>query len=91
MATVTQGLTGPWTLELAGVGDLEVAAIAAERRIAKGMAIEGEGDRVRAAQVPPELIAGPIPASIPGCVHTYLLAAGLISDPWNGLAESDQH
>jgi beta-mannosidase len=26
--------------------------------------------------------AGPLPASVPGCVHTDLLAAGLIPDPF---------
>ncbi|MEV5410606.1 glycoside hydrolase family 2 protein [Thermopolyspora sp. NPDC052614] len=31
------------------------------------------------AEVP---VAGPIPASVPGCVHTDLLAAGLIPDPY---------
>ena len=32
-----------------------------------------------------------IAATVPGCVHTDLLAAGLIEDPWVGLAESAQH
>jgi beta-mannosidase len=91
MPPIVQPLAGPWTLELARVGDLEAAAQAAEARIAKGIAIPGEGDRVRAARVPEALLAGPIGATVPGCVHTDLLAAGLIADPWVGLAESDQH
>ncbi|GAA2104586.1 glycoside hydrolase family 2 protein [Actinomadura alba] len=36
------------------------------------------GDR----EVPPEVAAEPIPATVPGCVHTDLLAAGLILDPY---------
>ncbi|SCE29407.1 glycoside hydrolase family 2 protein [Streptomyces sp. PpalLS-921] len=32
--------------------------------------------------VPVELPAGGIPATVPGCVHTDLLAAGLIDDPY---------
>ena len=39
----------------------------------------------------PEGIAGiAIPATVPGCVHTDLLAAGLIDDPFDGSNESDQ-
>lgn len=45
------------------------------------------------SQVPPaaqtRLIAG-IPATVPGCVHTDLMAAGLLDDPYVGLAEHDQ-
>ncbi|WP_315987512.1 glycosyl hydrolase 2 galactose-binding domain-containing protein, partial [Actinomadura sp. HBU206391] len=33
-------------------------------------------------EVPPAVAAGPIPATVPGCVHTDLLAAGLIPDPY---------
>ncbi|MFN8518161.1 MAG: glycoside hydrolase family 2 protein [Chloroflexota bacterium] len=91
MPPIIQPLAGPWTLQLSRVGDLEAAARAAEARVATGLAIEGEGDRVRAARIPQALLAGPIPASVPGCVHTDLLAAGLLADPWVGLAESDQH
>ncbi len=91
MAPVVQRLDGPWTLELGRVGDLEAAAHAAEARIANGLAVEGEGDRVRAARIPEALLAGPIAARVPGCVHTELLAAGLIEDPWIGLNESAQH
>ncbi|TVT01343.1 glycoside hydrolase family 2 protein [Amycolatopsis bartoniae] len=32
--------------------------------------------------VPPEVAAAPVPATVPGCVHTDLLAAGLIPDPY---------
>jgi beta-mannosidase len=86
-----QQLSGPWTVELTRAGDLEAAAQLAESRIPKGLAIPGEGDRVRASRIPDALMAGPIAASVPGCVHTDLLAAGLIDDPWVGLAESAQH
>jgi beta-mannosidase len=34
------------------------------------------------AGVPAEVRARPVPASVPGCVHTDLLAAGLIPDPY---------
>lgn len=91
MPPTIQALSGPWTLGLARVGDLEAAARAAEARVPKGLAIEGEGDRVRAARIPEVLREGPIPATVPGCVHTDLLAAGLIEDPWVGLKESAQH
>ncbi len=36
-----------------------------------------------------QLLAG-IPATVPGVVHTDLLAAGLIADPYLGTAEADQ-
>jgi beta-mannosidase len=43
--------------------------------------------------VPPavqsRLIAG-IAATVPGCVHTDLMAAGLLNDPYPGLGEHDQ-
>lgn len=91
MAAISTGLDGPWTLELVRVADLETVARAAERRIASGLATVGEADRVRAAGVPTELLGRRILATVPGCVHTDLLAAGLIADPWHGLAESDQH
>ncbi|MGC3994342.1 MAG: glycoside hydrolase family 2 protein [Propionicimonas sp.] len=32
-----------------------------------------------------------VPATVPGVVHTDLLAAGLIDDPYVGTAEDDQH
>ena len=31
---------------------------------------------------------GPVPAHIPGCVHTDLIAAGIIGDPAIGLNEN---
>ena len=37
-----------------------------------------------------QLAAG-IPATVPGVVHTDLLAEGLIDDPYLGNAEADQH
>ncbi|MFJ8577448.1 glycoside hydrolase family 2 protein [Micromonospora sp. NPDC093277] len=33
-------------------------------------------------QVPPEVAEAAVPATVPGCVHTDLLAAGLIPDPY---------
>ena len=36
-------------------------------------------------------LAGGVPAKVPGCVHTDLIAAGLLSDPYHGAAEADQH
>ncbi|MFI7216562.1 glycoside hydrolase family 2 protein [Micromonospora maritima] len=33
-------------------------------------------------QVPPEIAGVAVPATVPGCVHTDLLAAGLIPDPY---------
>ncbi|WFE38817.1 glycoside hydrolase family 2 protein [Micromonospora sp. WMMD998] len=45
-----------------------------------------EGWTLRAADpgpaVPPEIAATAVPATVPGCVHTDLLAAGLIPDPY---------
>ncbi|GIF67222.1 beta-mannosidase [Asanoa ishikariensis] len=44
------------------------------------------------AEVPPEVVAvGPIPATVPGCVHTDLLAAGLIPDPFHDRNETALH
>ena len=40
--------------------------------------------------VPEEISGIAIPASVPGCVHTDLLAAGLIADPFDGANEADQ-
>jgi beta-mannosidase len=50
------------------------------------------GWTVRAVSGPiPAAISGiAIPASVPGCVHTDLLAAGLIEDPFDGANETDQ-
>ncbi|MFI6131918.1 glycoside hydrolase family 2 protein [Micromonospora sp. NPDC051141] len=33
-------------------------------------------------QVPPEIAGVEVPATVPGCVHTDLLAAGLVPDPY---------
>ena len=33
-------------------------------------------------EVPPAVAGKKIPATVPGCVHTDLLAAGLIPDPF---------
>ena len=44
-----------------------------------------EGWALRAVpgpQVPPEVAGRSVPATVPGCVHTDLLAAGLIEDPY---------
>lgn len=44
-----------------------------------------EGWTLRAVpgpQVPPEVAGRAVPATVPGCVHTDLLAAGLIPDPY---------
>ncbi|MEU4771931.1 glycoside hydrolase family 2 protein [Micromonospora sp. NPDC023644] len=44
-----------------------------------------EGWTLRAVpgpQVPPAIAGRPVPATVPGCVHTDLLAAGLIPDPY---------
>src|SRR6476660_5469474 len=43
--------------------------------------------RVTRAGVPPE---GWLPATVPGCVHTDLMAAGKIGDPFYRLNEKDQ-
>lgn len=39
--------------------------------------------------VPPEIADRPLPATVPGCVHTDLMAAGLIGDPYLDAAEQD--
>jgi beta-mannosidase len=40
-------------------------------------------------EVPPAVAAaGPVPATVPGCVHTDLLAAGLIPDPFHDRNET---
>lgn len=40
------------------------------------------------ADVPVAVTAGPVRAAVPGCVHTDLLAAGLIPDPYEGENET---
>ncbi|PZF80804.1 glycoside hydrolase family 2 protein [Jiangella anatolica] len=46
--------------------------------LTEGWTVEGRGRRVPAAV----LAAGAVPATVPGTVHTDLLAAGLIDDPY---------
>ena len=49
-----------------------------------------EGWTVQATGGPvPEAIAGAVPAVVPGTVHTDLLAAGLIPDPYLGVNEAE--
>jgi beta-mannosidase len=50
-----------------------------------------EGWTVRAAggPVPAGIGDGPVPAEVPGTVHTDLLAAGLIPDPYVGVNEAE--
>jgi len=36
----------------------------------------------------PAEITGPVPATVPGCVHTDLLSAGLIPDPFHDSNET---
>ncbi|MFT5424631.1 MAG: beta-mannosidase [Phycisphaerales bacterium] len=60
-----------------------------------GSAIHGSGWTLRPidnlTHVPaPIMRAGPIPASVPGCVHTDLIAAGLLADPNHDRHEADQ-
>ena len=43
-----------------------------------------------AGPVPPHVTEQTIQATVPGCVHTDLLAAGLIADPFDGANEADQ-
>ena len=52
-----------------------------------------EGWTVRPADgtAPPHFTSGPLPAVVPGVVHTDLLRAGAIADPFDGANESDQH
>src|SRR5438270_11600058 len=52
---------------------------------------EGWTVRPLAGPVPPVVhAAGGIPAAVPGVVHTDLLAAGLIADPYLGTNEKAQ-
>ncbi|MFE2918234.1 glycoside hydrolase family 2 protein [Kitasatospora indigofera] len=44
-----------------------------------------------APEAPVALHSLDIPATVPGCVHTDLLAAGLLDDPYVGLGEQAQH
>lgn len=40
-------------------------------------------------QIPDRISASPVPAQVPGSVHTDLLSAGLIRDPYVGLTEAE--
>jgi beta-mannosidase len=44
--------------------------------------------RAVAGDVPADIAAGVVPASVPGCIHTDLLHAGLIPDPYLDLNEA---
>ena len=46
--------------------------------------------RAVSGPVPAAIADIAIPATVPGCVHTDLLAAGLIADPFDGANEADQ-
>ncbi|WP_413755330.1 glycoside hydrolase family 2 protein [Streptomyces sp. MMBL 11-3] len=46
-------------------------------------------DRHTPAQAPPELAGVAVPAQVPGCVHTDLMAAGLLADPYLDRNETD--
>ena len=45
--------------------------------------------QVEGAHDVPKGIQGPVPASVPGCVHTDLLAADLIPEPYHGTNETE--
>jgi beta-mannosidase len=45
------------------------------------LTVHGEAD-TRPGDVPAEVAGALVPATVPGCVHTDLLAAGLIPDPY---------
>lgn len=53
------------------------ATTAATRRLHEGWSV-----RATRGPVPAELVAAVVPAVVPGLVHTDLLAAGLIPDPY---------
>ncbi len=89
--TRTTELAGPWTLTLAAVGDLAAGADAGAARIAIGLAQPGERERILAAGPPGGLEGRALPATVPGCVHLDLVAAGLLADPFAGMHESEQH
>ena len=46
---------------------------------------------IEGSEVPPEVAAATVPATVPGCVHTDLLAAGLIPDPHRDDQETRLH
>src|SRR6266550_1595608 len=45
--------------------------------------------RAVGGSVPPEVGDSPLTATVPGTIHTDLLAAGLIADPYTGTHEAD--
>lgn len=47
-----------------------------------------DGDQ---AEAPAPLRGRDVPATVPGCVHTALMAAGLLDDPYVGLNEESSH
>lgn len=55
-------------------------------RLDENWTLQPAGD---ASQVPGPIRHRTIPATVPGCVHTALLAAELIPDPYVGFAEED--
>lgn len=84
-------LSGPWSVSLLAVHDREAVVAAQGLRIPKGLALEGSLDRLRDHAHPgPERLTH-IPAAVPGAVHLDLMRAGLLEDPWQGLAEERQH
>ena len=56
---------------------------------ARGDAADRNGQSAAATGVPPEVAGGLVPATVPGCVHTDLLDAGLIPDPYLDRNEHD--
>lgn len=89
--TTSSELSGPWTMSLVSVGNLDGAVAAQELRIPKGLALDGSAVRVRGYRPPATAATSELPASIPGSVHTDLMSAGLLEDPALGLAEEAQH
>ncbi|WP_371484046.1 glycoside hydrolase family 2 protein [Kitasatospora sp. NBC_00315] len=54
-----------------------------------GWTLRLDPSRHTPAQAPASLLHTAVPAQVPGCVHTDLLAAGLIPDPYLGLNETE--
>ena len=61
------------------------------RDLHDGWVLTASGDPASsgATAVPPMVAAASVPATVPGCVHTDLLAAGLIADPYLDRNEHD--
>ncbi|WNI18023.1 glycoside hydrolase family 2 protein [Actinacidiphila sp. ITFR-21] len=57
--------------------------------LTRGWTLSLDTSRHLPAQAPSALAAGPVTASVPGCVHTDLLTAGLIPDPFLDSNETD--